>query len=463
MENKSLPILKMYSRQELTKGIGNSVRYYIPWIDKLVSNKSFHRYLKPLGKSLQDYYDRFFLNIIVIRKNRPKCPICSEECRFVNISTGYGSTCGNLDCAHKMNSEHFKDKIYRDYHSKRTSEGNFRVHNDPIRGPIIREKMSKGLKKVWNNPNHIFNSNEYKEVISKKKILEWGDPNSGLRMADRTKAGLIISNLWKDSDSKYNSKENKQRLSKHFKEVLRKHWNNPNSAYHTEEYHNFRSELSRKIANDNWSEDGSWRTKSHSKKMSDHMHYVYDHPEEYPDFHEKRKKFNSEGGAFGKIFSNPDKYSKAISLIKKNYENGGVFGQMYRNLKDYPNFKNASGWVSKSEWYESNKCGKYFCHSTWELMYCRFLDQDDSVVNYSNPSFSIPYQQGDCTDHRYLPDFFVTYVDSRKEIIEIKPSLQVNWEKNILKFVAAEKYCQENNMTFKVITEKDFDFKKKKK
>jgi hypothetical protein len=75
-----------------------------------------------------------------------------------------------------------------------------------------------------------------------------------------------------------------------------------------------------------------------------------------------------------------------------------------------------------------------------------------------SPPFSIPYQQGDGTIHRYLPDFLVTYIDSKKEIIEIKPSTFVNYDINVQKFEAAKEYCQINCMSFKIITECDFKF-----
>jgi hypothetical protein len=45
-------------------------------------------------------------------------------------------------------------------------------------------------------------------------------------------------------------------------------------------------------------------------------------------------------------------------------------------------------------------------------------------------------------------------MNGSKEIIEIKPFYYLSHEVNKLKFAAARKYCKENNLKFRVLTEK---------
>ena len=64
--------------------------------------------------------------------------------------------------------------------------------------------------------------------------------------------------------------------------------------------------------------------------------------------------------------------------------------------------------------------------SGWELSFMRFLDSNDSVLQWASESVAIPYRHpltGKMT--RYIPDFLMTYRtrdnQMRAELIEIKP------------------------------------------
>ena len=75
--------------------------------------------------------------------------------------------------------------------------------------------------------------------------------------------------------------------------------------------------------------------------------------------------------------------------------------------------------------------------------------------------------------HRYYPDFLVKTDKGKKFCIEIKPSRQcvkpkpskrktkysirenMEYAKNVAKWKHAKKYCENNNLEFKIITEKD--------
>ena len=55
----------------------------------------------------------------------------------------------------------------------------------------------------------------------------------------------------------------------------------------------------------------------------------------------------------------------------------------------------------------------------------------------------------------YIPDFLV----SNKIIEEIKPKRLLNEDNNLLKFKAGTKYCNQNNLIYKILTEKELGIK----
>jgi hypothetical protein len=110
--------------------------------------------------------------------------------------------------------------------------------------------------------------------------------------------------------------------------------------------------------------------------------------------------------------------------------------------------------------------------SGWELAFMRFCDSNDHIISWSSESLVIPYINpltGKKT--RYIPDFLIQYRNKRNkvvtELIEIKPKKQSVLESkannrdraivavNYAKWAAAQKWCQRNGLTFRVITEDD--------
>ena len=75
--------------------------------------------------------------------------------------------------------------------------------------------------------------------------------------------------------------------------------------------------------------------------------------------------------------------------------------------------------------------------------------------------------------HRYYPDFIIKTAKGKRYMIEIKPSAQtkkprpktkktkafmresLEYIKNVAKWQAADVYCNDNNMEFKIFTEKE--------
>ena len=110
--------------------------------------------------------------------------------------------------------------------------------------------------------------------------------------------------------------------------------------------------------------------------------------------------------------------------------------------------------------------------SGWELAFMRFCDSNDHIITWSSESLVIPYINpltGKKT--RYIPDFLIQYRNKHNkvvtELIEIKPKKQSILESkannrdraivavNYAKWAAAQKWCQRNGLTFRVITEED--------
>lgn len=111
--------------------------------------------------------------------------------------------------------------------------------------------------------------------------------------------------------------------------------------------------------------------------------------------------------------------------------------------------------------------------SSWEFIFMRMLDEHPGVENWASESIQIPYRDpltGKSTI--YVPDFFVVYVDKNggkhAEVVEVKPSNhtlreavgksqynQAQYVKNMAKWEAANSWCKQQGIRFRVITEND--------
>ena len=109
--------------------------------------------------------------------------------------------------------------------------------------------------------------------------------------------------------------------------------------------------------------------------------------------------------------------------------------------------------------------------SGWELSFMRFLDNNSNVMQWASESIQIPYRDpltGKQTI--YVPDFFVVYVDKDKkkhaEVVEVKPSNhtllekvgksrynQEQYVKNMAKWEAANRWCKQQGVRFRVVSE----------
>lgn len=121
--------------------------------------------------------------------------------------------------------------------------------------------------------------------------------------------------------------------------------------------------------------------------------------------------------------------------------------------------------------------------SSWEFKFMCFLDKTSSVKKWASESLSISYNNpvtGRVS--RYYPDFLYTFVNSEgkeiTEMAEIKPYKQTippvfskgkkqktlltetkTWMVNSAKWTAAQKYCNERGIIFRIITEKELNIR----
>jgi hypothetical protein len=111
--------------------------------------------------------------------------------------------------------------------------------------------------------------------------------------------------------------------------------------------------------------------------------------------------------------------------------------------------------------------------SGWEFAFMKFCDEHPSVTQWASEAIRIPYRNpltGKMTI--YVPDFFMAYVDAtgkqHVELIEVKPANQTSLKEagrsrhnqlhsvvNAAKWEAANAYCKQNKIKFRIVTEHD--------
>jgi len=111
--------------------------------------------------------------------------------------------------------------------------------------------------------------------------------------------------------------------------------------------------------------------------------------------------------------------------------------------------------------------------SSWELTFMNFCDTNKSILKWASEAIQIPYRDP-LTGRQtvYVPDFFIQYLDKNNkiltELIEIKPASQsilervgknkynqAQFVKNQAKWKAANFWCQQQGLKFRVLNEND--------
>ena len=135
--------------------------------------------------------------------------------------------------------------------------------------------------------------------------------------------------------------------------------------------------------------------------------------------------------------------------------------------------KFASGFyqVINQDKYIGKKVPKF--RSSWEFSFMKFCDENPAILQWASEAIHIPYRNPFTNKNTiYVPDFFIVYQnksgDKISELIEIKPQKQTTLEAagrsmrdqaaavlNAYKWQAAQAWCSQNGLRFRVLTEND--------
>jgi hypothetical protein len=122
------------------------------------------------------------------------------------------------------------------------------------------------------------------------------------------------------------------------------------------------------------------------------------------------------------------------------------------------------------------------CRSSWERRFCRWCDLNENIISWGSEEFWIPYMSPvDNRVHRYFPDFIIKVKeqtgDIKTYVIEVKPKKQTvppkqkssvtksflheakTYAVNQAKWKAADEWCKDRLLQFKVITEDELGIK----
>ena len=114
--------------------------------------------------------------------------------------------------------------------------------------------------------------------------------------------------------------------------------------------------------------------------------------------------------------------------------------------------------------------------SLWERKFMTYCDLNENILKWSSEEIWIPYISPlDNRCHKYFPDFYIKFKDSKgsikESLIEIKPKRQVEgpkpqkrisqkqiyemkeFAKNQAKWKAAKEFCEDRRWEFQILTE----------
>ena len=111
--------------------------------------------------------------------------------------------------------------------------------------------------------------------------------------------------------------------------------------------------------------------------------------------------------------------------------------------------------------------------SSWEFAFMKFCDEHPSIAQWASEAVQIPYRNPLSGKYTiYVPDFFIAYNDQvgkqRVELIEVKPenqtvkeklgrsrTNQAHWIVNQAKWEAANAWCKQKGIRFRIVNEGD--------
>lgn len=122
------------------------------------------------------------------------------------------------------------------------------------------------------------------------------------------------------------------------------------------------------------------------------------------------------------------------------------------------------------------------CRSSWERKFCHWADLNPDIIKWVSEEVAIPYLSPvDNKVHQYYPDFLIKVKGQNETtqtyLVEIKPEKQTKppkktqrvtksfiyesktWMINQAKWKAADEFCKDHMIQFKVVTEKELGIK----
>lgn len=133
-------------------------------------------------------------------------------------------------------------------------------------------------------------------------------------------------------------------------------------------------------------------------------------------------------------------------------------------------YANGKYTIKNREKYVGRKEPTY--RSSWEFTFMLFCDNNPNIIQWASEPFMVPYRNPFTGKNTiYVPDFMMVYVDSKgqkhAEVVEVKPTKETTMETakstrdkaavalNMAKWAAANEFCKNYGMRFRVVTEKD--------
>lgn len=141
-------------------------------------------------------------------------------------------------------------------------------------------------------------------------------------------------------------------------------------------------------------------------------------------------------------WKDPENYN---TMCKRNIENVKK-AILNGNLNPYSKCRHG--------WFDSKKFDKKFYYqSSYELRFLEFCETSSKVVNLQKPKFCIPYNDQTGKKRNYFPDFQINNLI----LVEIKPFNLLDYNHNRQKIEAGRKHCQENGLSYLLLTESELD------
>jgi ribosomal protein L35AE/L33A len=106
--------------------------------------------------------------------------------------------------------------------------------------------------------------------------------------------------------------------------------------------------------------------------------------------------------------------------------------------------------AKRNGWHISEKAGKVFYGSSYELLLCYQLDQDDYIKTYETQVYYESNGHGRCLD------FLITDIHGSKRVVEVKPESRLNEQVNIDQINDSRLYAEKMGYSFEVYTEINF-------